>query len=127
MFYRYTIIHVRDVGATVDFFARAFGLAPRYVHAGGDYAEMETGATRLAFSSIALMQSLGKTVAEEPVSAPAFEIAFETADVAGALTRALAAGATLEQEARVMDWGQTTAFVRTPDGTRVELCTPIPG
>ncbi len=127
MIYRYTILYVRDVAATVDHFTRAFGLAPRFVHEGGDYAEMETGATRLAFSSIALMQSLGKTVAEGPTAAPAFELAFETEDVAAALDRAVAAGGTLVQAARVMDWGQTTAYVRTPDGTLVEICTPVPG
>lgn len=127
MIYRYTILYVRDVPATVDFYARAFALTPRFVHDGGDYAEMETGGTRLAFSSVALMQSLGKTVAEGPVNAPAFELAFETDDVQAALDRALAAGAAPVQGARTMDWGQVTAYVRTPDGTLVEICTPVAG
>lgn len=127
MIYRYTILYVRDVRATVDFFTRAFGLTPRFVHDGGDYAEMETGGTRLAFSSVALMQSLGKTVAEGPVAAPAFELAFETGDVQAALDRATGAGAALVQDCRTMDWGQVTAYVRTPDGTLVELCSAVAG
>lgn len=127
MNYRYTILYVRDLRATVDLFTRAFGIAPRFVHDSGDYAEMETGDTRLAFSSVALMHSLGKTVAEGPVAAPAFELAFETGDVQAALDRALQAGATLVQGCKTMDWGQVTAYVRTPDGTMVELCTPVPG
>jgi catechol 2,3-dioxygenase-like lactoylglutathione lyase family enzyme len=127
MIYRYTILYVRDVPATVDLFSRAFGLRPRFIHEGGDYAEMETGGTRLAFSSVALMHRLGKTVAEGPVPAPAFELAFETEDVAAAVLRAVAAGTDLVQGPKVMDWGQTTAYVRTPDGTLVEICSPVPG
>jgi len=124
MIFRYAILYVRDVPATLDFYNRAFGIATRFLHPEGDYGEAATGATRLAFSSVTLMRQLGKDVADDPAAAPAFEIAFETADVAAALDRAMAAGAVLVQPATVMDWGQTTAYVRTPDGTLVAICTP---
>ncbi len=109
MIFRYTILYVRDVPATLDFFNRAFGLTTRFLHEAGDYGEAETGNTRLAFSSVALMRELGKVVADDPSAAPAFELAFETEDVAAALARAVAAGAELVHAAKVMDWGQTTA------------------
>lgn len=125
MIFRYAILYVADVPATLDFYIRAFGLARGLLHDSGDYGELATGATRLAFSSHALMTALGKEVATEPPARPAFEIAFETDDVEGALDRALAAGAVLVQGARRMDWGQTTAYVRTPEGTLVELCTAV--
>ena len=121
---RYIILYVPDVGATMDFYARAFGLDRRFLHDGGDYGEMATGDTRLAFSSIALMQSLGKQVATAAPERPAFELAFATRDVAAALERALAAGATLVQKATEMPWGQTISYVRAPEGTLVEICTP---
>ena len=88
---RYVILYVADVGATMDFYARAFGLELRFLHEGGDYGEMATGDTRLAFSSIALMQSLGKQVATAAPERPSFELAFATDDVPAALDRALAA------------------------------------
>jgi predicted enzyme related to lactoylglutathione lyase len=104
---RYIILYVPDVGAAMDFYARAFGLELRFLHDGGDYGEMATGETRLAFSSIALMQSLGKQVANTAPERPSFELAFATDDVPAALERALSAGAALVQGATDMPWGQT--------------------
>jgi lactoylglutathione lyase len=120
---RYVILYVADVGATMDFYARAFGLELRFLHEGGDYGEMATGETRLAFSSIALMQSLGKQVAIAAPERPSFELAFATDDVPAALDRALSAGAALVQGAMDMPWGQTISYVRAPEGTLVEICT----
>lgn len=122
---RYVIIYVADPRETVDFYTRAFGLEPGFVHPAGDYAEMVTGETKLAFSAISLMQSLGKAVAEGPVERPSFEIAFEVEDVAVAVERAVEAGAVLISPPAVMDWGQTIAYVRAPEGTLVEICTAV--
>ena len=49
----------------------------------------------------------------------------ETDDVAAALDRAVKSGAELVQGVSQMDWGQTLAYVRTPDGTLVEICTKV--
>lgn len=125
MIFRYTILYVQDVRAALDFYARAFGQTQGFLHDSGDFGELQTGETKLSFCSIALMGQLGKKVATEPPSLPAFEIAFETDDVQAALDRALAAGAELVQGVERMDWGQTTGYVRTPDGTMVEICTAV--
>lgn len=122
---RYVILYVPDVPAAIDFYANAFGLEPGFLHDSGTYGELVTGETRLAFSAISLMQSIGKDVATEPPEHPSFEIAFETDDVAAALARALAAGATPVQDVMRMEWGQTIAYVRAPEGTLVEICTPV--
>ena len=122
---RYIILYVPDVGTTMDFYAHAFGLERRFLHDSGDYGEMATGETRLAFSSIALMQSLGKQVATAAPERPSFELAFATKDVPAALERALSAGAALVQGAADMPWGQTISYVRAPEGTLVEICTPM--
>ena len=42
-----------------------------------------------------------------------------------AIQLAVAAGATLLSPPLVKPWGQTVAYVRCPDGTLVELCTPV--
>ena len=57
----YTILYVPDVPATLKFYEAAFGLVTRFLHDSGDYGELETGSTALAFSSHRLMQQLGKT------------------------------------------------------------------
>lgn len=125
MIFRYTILYVHDVEKTLAFFEKAFGFQTAFLHESKDYGELDTGRTRLAFSSIRLMRQLGKSPADRPVTRPAFEIAFETGDVAAALARALAAGAELVQEVEDMPWGQTTAYVRLPEGALIELCTPV--
>ena len=46
----YTILYVSDVRATIDFYERAFGVNRRMVK-DEDYAELDTGATVLAFAA----------------------------------------------------------------------------
>ncbi|SDS19212.1 VOC family protein [Jiangella sp. DSM 45060] len=122
---RYTILYVDDVAAAVDFYATAFGLDRGFVHDSGDYGELATGATKLAFSSTALMRQLGKDPRPPSITGPTFEIAFETDDVPAAFQRAVAAGAAVVQPVRDESWGQTTSYVSDPHGYLVEICSPI--
>lgn len=125
MQFAYTILYVENVATTLDFYVRAFGLTLKFLHEGGDYGELETGSTRLAFSSRALMQQLGKNPAAASASAPCFEIAFTTDDVSAAVQRATDAGAQLIQAPKAMPWGQTMAYVADANGFLIELCTPM--
>lgn len=122
---RYTILYVADVPEALAFYERAFGLPRRMLHPSGDYGELDTGGTSLSFSSRRLIAALGKSPAAPDPARPTFEIAFETNDVAAAWERALAAGAEPVQPPRQEEWGQTTAYVRDPDGFLVEICTPV--
>jgi catechol 2,3-dioxygenase-like lactoylglutathione lyase family enzyme len=121
----YTILYVDDVRKSVDFYEQAFGLRRKFIHDGGDYGEMDTGGTALAFSSRDLMRQLGKHPQPARWEAPCFEVAFTTADVTQALERAVSAGAELVQAPEQMPWGQTTAYVADLDGFLVEICTPV--
>lgn len=124
---RYTILYVEDVAATLAFYADAFGIQRRMLHESGQYGELDTGATTLSFSALALMESLGKTPGRPHPQYPTFEIAFETDDVAAGYGRALAAGATPVQGPEDMPWGQTTAYVRDLNGFLIEICSPVGG
>ncbi|HKX42555.1 MAG TPA: VOC family protein [Burkholderiaceae bacterium] len=128
MQFAYTIVYVSDVGESLDFFARAFGLKGRFLHESGEYGELETGATTLAFAAHTTARSnLGTDyVAADASPDPlGVEIALVTDDVAQACQRAVDAGATLLTEPAAKPWGQIVAFVRCPDGTLVELCTAV--
>jgi catechol 2,3-dioxygenase-like lactoylglutathione lyase family enzyme len=125
MQFGYTILYVDDVASTLDFYGRAFGLPTRYMHESGSYGELETGATALAFVSHTLLRQIGKTPQAPVLDAPTSEIALVTDDVAGAVKRAVDAGARLVQEAKDMPWGQTIAYVGDLNGFLVELCTPV--
>jgi predicted enzyme related to lactoylglutathione lyase len=125
MKFRYTILYVEDVAATMTFYEKAFGLDQAFLHESKDYGELATGDTKLAFSAKSLMRELGKSPGNADIKAPVFEIALETDEVAEALKRACGAGATLVQDATEMPWGQTISYVSDPNGILIEICTPV--
>ena len=96
MRFGYAIAYVRDVERSVAFYERAFGLMRRFIDGSGQYAEMETGETTLAFASNELGGSNlpGGFRENDPARSPAgLEIALVTEDVHAAFGSALAAGA----------------------------------
>jgi uncharacterized glyoxalase superfamily protein PhnB len=128
MNFAYTILYVSDVSRTVSFYEKAFGLKKRFIHESEDYAEMETGATTLSFTSNELAQSnLPAGFRENDLSHPpaGIEIAFTTDDVPVAFTRALKAGATEVAKPQLKPWGQQVAYVRDLDGVLVEIASPL--
>jgi lactoylglutathione lyase len=127
MKFGYTIIYVPDVAASLAFFDKAFGLKTRFVHESG-YGELDTGQTTLAFATHELGRSnLPKGyVAADTSSLPlGVEVAFITDAVDAAFARAVQAGAQAIAQPVRKPWGQMVAYVRCPDGTLVELCSPV--
>jgi lactoylglutathione lyase len=126
----YTITYVPNVAASLQFFEQAFGLKRQFLHEGGDYGELATGHTTLAFASHTLGQSNfpeGYIAASESGRPLGVEIALVTDDVAQAHANALAAGARELKAPQSKPWGQVVSYLRCPDGCLVELCTPVPG
>ena len=123
----YVIVYVRDVAETVSFYERAFGLTRRFVHESGHYAEMETGATALAFAGEAFVaQTCHAFRLNRPEAEPAgAEVALVVDDVDAAFKAAGAAGALPYVEPHQKPWGQTVAYVRDPNGFLVELCSAV--
>ena len=124
MRFGYTILYVRDVAAAVAFYEKAFGLKRRFVDESGQYAELETGPTALAFAALELARAnLPNGVRpNDPAGPPAgVEIAFVTADVGAAFATAVSAGAVPLAEPKTKPWGQTVAYVRDLDGMLVEI------
>ncbi|HXR48544.1 MAG TPA: VOC family protein [Candidatus Limnocylindrales bacterium] len=127
----YVLLYVSDVAASLAFYEKAFGLARRFFHDddGKAYGELETGATRLAFVSLALAREHLKQeiVAAAPDKAPlGVEIALTTPDVPALFQRAVKAGAAVVSEPATKPWGQTVAYLHDNSGHLVELCTPMP-
>jgi catechol 2,3-dioxygenase-like lactoylglutathione lyase family enzyme len=127
----YVILYVKDVSASLAFYEKAFGLARRFFHDdnGKAYGELETGAARLAFATVALAEEHLKQeiTAAAPNKPPlGFEIALVTAKVPELFAQAVKAGAVPVGEPTTKPWGQTVAYVRDNNGFLVELCTPMP-
>jgi lactoylglutathione lyase len=122
----YTIIYVADVSTTLRFYERAFGLAVRFAHDSGTYAELETGGTALAFAQEEFTPTTGLFHLNRVGAAAAgAEIGLVTADVAEAFERAVAAGAETVLRPTLKPWGQTVSYVRDNNGFLVEICSPI--
>jgi lactoylglutathione lyase len=123
--FAYTILYVPSVEQTLDFYARAFGFKRKFIHEGGDYGELDTGTTVLAFSALTLMRQLGKSPSAANAMAPCFELAFTTEDVSSAMNKAVLAGAVRMAEPVQMPWGQTIGYVADINGFLIEICTPM--
>lgn len=130
MKFGYTIVYVSSVTETLTFYKEAFGFETRFLHDSGQYGELETGATALAFASHAMgeMNLGGHYQKADPNTAPlGVELAFVTDDVASAYAKAIAAGAIPIKPPIEKPWGQVVAYVRAKEGSLIELCSPIGG
>lgn len=128
MKFGYAIVYVSSVAEALDFYHRAFGLETRFLHESGEYGELNTGETTLAFASHAMGEmNLAEPYQKADPSAPPFgiELAFVTADVHEAYAKAIKAGAAHIKEPTLKPWGQLVAYVRSIEGSLIELCTPI--
>lgn len=128
MKFGYTIIDVPDVSASLSFFESAFGFSRRFLHESGTYCELQTGETTLAFAAHELAEmnfKAGHVQASQSPEPLGVEVAFVTDNVRTAHERALAAGAVELTSPVSKPWGQVVSYVRCPDGTLVELCTPV--
>jgi uncharacterized glyoxalase superfamily protein PhnB len=124
----YTIVYVDDVAATLTAWEAAFGLTRKFLHPSGEYGELDTGATTLAFAG----RAFGRGHFTDEVTLamfdgpPArFEIGLVTEDVAAAWEVALKNGMTAVVPPAEKPWGQTVAWVRDPEGILVELASPM--
>jgi lactoylglutathione lyase len=126
----YTIFYVADVRATIAFFQKAFGLEAKFVTDEGDYGELATGTTTLAFAAIPLaMDTLGLAggfTPSDPSEAPqGASITLVSDELDALFTQALTAGATRYVDPIDKPWGQTVAYVRDANGILIELATPV--
>lgn len=124
----YTIVYVPSVAESLKFFNAAFGLPTRFLHESGLYGELSTGETTLAFASHAMGElnfPTGHIKASDSLQPLGMEIGLVTDDVAAAHARAISQGATELAPPVSKPWGQVVSYVRAPDGTLVELCTPM--
>ena len=130
MKFGYTIIYVDDPARSLAFYEQAFGMSRRFLHESGQYGELDTGETSLAFVSIKLATANFPEGVQE-IDAQAkplpMEIALVTPDVHAAYNKAVKAGAVGFVEPATKPWGQVVAYVRDLDGTLVELCSPMGG
>lgn len=128
MKYGYTIIYVEDVKLTIDFYERAFGFVKKFLTPEGDYGELISGETTIAFASIDLGKSNFKKGFEK-ISASnqaiGVEMAFISEDIESDFSKAIDAGAQVFEPIAQKPWGQKVGYLRDINGLLIEICTPI--
>jgi uncharacterized glyoxalase superfamily protein PhnB len=128
MKFGYAILYVNSVADSMEFYERAFGLSRGMAVPTGDYGEMITGETKLAFAKIDFVKTLTSVpieTASPGKSAPPVEIALVTDQVAAAFELAVTAGAVAVKSPEKKPWGQLVGYVRDNNGFLVEICSPI--
>lgn len=126
--FAYTILYVRNVTASIEFYEKAFGFSRKFITPENDYGELQTGETTLSFANIELARTnLKKEFIESSNASKPFaqEIAFATENVEEVYENAIKTGAIPVAPASFQPQGQTVAYVRDPDGFLIEICTPI--
>lgn len=123
----WVIVYVDDPADAAAFYERAFGLRGGFVAPTGTYAELDTGATRLAFAAYSLGEGNfdGGVARPDAGRPPNVELALVADDVEAAYERALEAGCTALAAPIDKPQGQRVGYVRDPFGTLVELATPL--
>jgi predicted enzyme related to lactoylglutathione lyase len=123
----WVIVYVDDPGAAAAFYEGTFGLSTEFV-VPGEYAQMDTGTTKIGFASYALARTNfdGGVREADGGGAPAnVELALVHADVDAAYRIALEAGCASLSAPVDKPQGQRVAWVRDPFGTLLELATPL--
>ncbi len=130
MKFGYTIVFVSSVTEALTFYKEAFGFETRFLDDSGQYGELDTGTTVLAFASHAMAEmNLGEQYQKGTPNAASFGVAlaFVVDNVASAYAKAIAAGAIPINEPVKKPWGQIVAYVRAKEGELIELCSPMGG
>ena len=123
----YTLLYVSDVEATMNFYAKAFGLKKGFLHESKEYGEMETGTTKLGFVNHKTAGSHGfkyKKISKTE-KAPGIEIGLVSDDVEKAFKKAVKAGAKSTSKPETKPWGQVVSYVRDCNGFLVEICSAM--
>jgi lactoylglutathione lyase len=126
--FAYTILYVKNVEKSIEFYEKAFGFSRKFVTPENDYGELLCGQTTLSFASTTLANSNLKDgfIESRSENKPfGIEIGFTTEDVEATVRSAVDAGAVIVENPMSKPWGQVVSYVRDLDGFLIELCTPM--
>jgi len=128
MKYAYTILYVKNVTETIEFYEKAFGFSRKFVTPENDYGELISGETTIAFASMELGNANFKkgferiSNSEKPFGV---ELAFTTENIETDFQNAINSGATEFEPLVEKPWGQKVGYLRDNNGFLIEICTPV--
>nr|XP_043635263.1 uncharacterized protein LOC122606480 [Erigeron canadensis] len=123
--FAYTVIYVKDVAKSVEFYGKAFGASVRRLDESHRWGELESGQTTIAFTPVHQHETddLTGEVQEQRSKSRRnqLEVCFAYEDVDAAYKRAVENGAEGVCKPEEKEWGQKVGYVRDIDGIVVRM------
>ncbi|MFW0717968.1 VOC family protein [Pedobacter sp. N23S346] len=126
--FSYTILYVKNVSESIEFYEKAFGFERKFITPENNYGEITSGDTTISFADIQLASSNlsnGFKVSVKGEKPFGIELGFTTENVELVFNHAVKMGATPLEKIKVKPWGQEVAYVQDINGFLIEICSPM--
>lgn len=122
--FAYTVVYVKDVAQSADFYKKAFGINVRRLDQSHRWGELESGETTIAFTPLKQHEvDITGGVQSADLGEPRHnvELSFSYSDVDEAFKHAVATGAVPVAQPEEKEWGQKVGYVRDINGIMIRM------
>lgn len=126
--FAYTVVYVKDVAQSVEFYKKAFGIHIRRLEKNQKWGELDSGETTIAFTPLEQRETAltgGVQTADLGEPRQSVELAFNFNDVDQAFKHAVSMGAVPVAQPEDKPWGQRVGYVRDTNGVMLRLGSPV--
>jgi len=126
--FSYTILYVKNVTESIDFYEKAFGFKRKFITPENNYGELLSGDTIISFADVQLASSNlsnGFNLSKRNEKPFGIELGFTTENVELVFDQAVKMGATPLETIKIKPWGQAVAYVQDINGFLIEICSPM--
>jgi len=126
--FSYTILYVKNVSESIEFYEKAFGFKRKFITPENDYGELLSGETIISFADVQLASSNlsnGFNLSKRNEKPFGIELGFTTENVETVFDQAVKMGATPLETIKIKPWGQAVAYVQDINGFLIEICSPM--
>ncbi|MCX2492322.1 VOC family protein [Pedobacter sp. PF22-3] len=127
--FSYTILYVKNVTESIEFYEKAFGFKRKFITPENDYAELLSGDTVISFANMRLANANLSGGFKESIKGEkpfGIELGFTTENVEMVFTHAVELGAIPLENMKIKPWGQAVAYIQDINGFLIEICSPMP-
>ncbi|MFF5382314.1 VOC family protein [Pedobacter suwonensis] len=127
--FSYTILYVKNVTESIEFYEKAFGLKRKFITPENDYGELLSGDTAISFADVKLANSNLPGGFQQSIKGQkpfGIELGFTTENVEMVFTQAVELGAIPLEKMKIKPWGQAVAYIQDINGFLIEICSPMP-
>ncbi|CAM6108231.1 unnamed protein product [Calypogeia fissa] len=128
--FAYTVVYVNDVGQSVEFYKKAFGISVRRLDHSQRWGELDSGETTIAFTPLEQRETAitgGVQTADLGEPRHNVELALNFDNVDEAFKHAVAMGAVPVAQPEDKPWSQRVGYVRDINGVMLRLGSHVEG